>query len=213
MPRSRSQTADVLDAQMNAVFARCEALETRANALEERVNNLEQDLDEAAETEQNNFCALVANAQKLRLLVAQFKVVGLGLAQAILGRDVSLFERIMAAIFGVSHLGTAEATLELEIAVDNGMAAIDRIELIILNQNHADEVEVEVECELDVLDQDAFLDSILDAEASSVDLDTAMIEYGGEAPIGGLVNWALYPPLAIVTTGPTTGPHMAASHW
>ena len=77
----------------------------------------------------------------------------------------------------------------------------------------AREEEVEVECELDVLDQDAFLDSILDAEASSVDLDTAMIEYGGEAPIGGLVNWALYPPLAIVTTGPTTGPHMAASHW
>ena len=209
--RSRAETADVLYAQMTAVLVRCDVIETRAIALEERVNVLQRDLEHASKAADDNFLGVVANHQKLRLLVAQFKVVGLGLAQAILGRDDSLLERIMRGIFGVAELGTAEATAEMENAVDNGMDAIDRLELTIINQNYADEEEVEVECELDMLDPDAFLDAALGQDAEvAVDLDTAMIEYGGEAPIGGLVNWALYPPLTIVTTGPTTGPHMAS---
>jgi len=204
--RSRAETADVLYAQMTAMLVRCDVMETRAIALEERVNVLERDLEHTSKAADDNFLGVVANHQKLRLLVAQFKVVGLGLAQAILGCDDSLLERIMAAIFGVDELGTAEATAEMENAVDNGMAAINQLELTMINQNYADE-EVEVECELDMLDPDAFLDAALGPDAEvAVDLDTAMIEYGGEAPIGGLVNWALYPPLAIVTTGP----HMAS---
>lgn len=208
--RSRAETADVLYAQMTAMLVRCDVMETRAIALEERVNVLERDLEHTSKAADDNFLGVVANHQKLQLLVAQFKVVGLGLAQAIMGCDDSLLERIMAAIFGVDELGTAEATAEMENAVDNGMAAINQLELTMINQNYADE-EVEVECELDMLDPDAFLDAALGPDAEvAVDLDTAMIEYGGEAPIGGLVNWALYPPLAIVTTGPTTGPHMAS---